>query len=419
MLRRGNNDIPVTAARGTLFRLKGSTLEMLIWFILHEQVRVNLRLLRLFPINHARPVYTVEEILQGNTEELRTLQRFIFKHYGSGQDVKRRRPSRLPKEAERKALSSHNGKGIKITVQATANNNEATASSKIGSKHGELANRTSVAAELSRGEANGNELAALCATGDDCESPYEPANAVRKALTIVFSRVESRVRAAAGNGYDKRALRQNGGKNDEKSVDQMKQMITLMFDPPNVTRGRFDGDESFVDLKFKKCSERMAETQCLVDDDVVQEKFVEERLLHSKDESDDASDTLKAYYGMAGSLTKATCAESSQQMKRKENFAYDITPEEWKSLEQIFRNESSGKSCSYCFDIEFSQDSRHRIHDPAKMLDPLCSSYQHKVELMFTNLKNRAKCFSGWNYSTITFGSGAAALVIFIVCRCI
>ena len=45
-------------------------------------VRVNLRLLRLFPINHATPVYTVEEILQGNTEELRTLQRFISKHNG-------------------------------------------------------------------------------------------------------------------------------------------------------------------------------------------------------------------------------------------------------------------------------------------------------------------------------------------------
>ena len=141
---------------------------------------------------------------------------------------------------------------------------------------------------------------------------------MRKALTIVFSKVESRVRAAAANGYDKRAQRQNGGKNDEKSVDQMKQMITIMFDPPNVTRGRFDGDESFVDLKFKKCAERIAQTQCLVDDDVVQEKFVEERLLHSKDESDDASDTLKAYYGMAGSFTKATCAVfSTNEKKRK------------------------------------------------------------------------------------------------------
>lgn len=41
-------------------------------------------------------------------------------------------------------------------------------------------------------------------------------------------------------------------------------------------------------------------------------------------------------------------------MKRKENFVYDIIFEEWKLLEQIFRNESSGKSCFYCFDIECS-----------------------------------------------------------------
>lgn len=48
-------------------------------------VRVNLRLLRLFPINHHRPVYTVEQILQGNTEELKSLQKIIFKDYGENQ----------------------------------------------------------------------------------------------------------------------------------------------------------------------------------------------------------------------------------------------------------------------------------------------------------------------------------------------
>lgn len=36
-------------------------------------------------------------------------------------------------------------------------------------------------------------------------------------------------------------------------------MIILMFDLLNVIRGRFDGDESFVNLKFKKCVERMVE----------------------------------------------------------------------------------------------------------------------------------------------------------------
>ena len=37
MFKSGDNFIPVTAARGTLVRLNGCTLEMLIWFILHEQ----------------------------------------------------------------------------------------------------------------------------------------------------------------------------------------------------------------------------------------------------------------------------------------------------------------------------------------------------------------------------------------------
>ena len=37
MLKSGEDLVPVTATRGTLIRLKGSTIEMLIWFILHEQ----------------------------------------------------------------------------------------------------------------------------------------------------------------------------------------------------------------------------------------------------------------------------------------------------------------------------------------------------------------------------------------------
>ena len=45
-------------------------------------VRVNIRQLRLFPINHRGPVYTVREVLEGETEEFRTLQRFIFKDCG-------------------------------------------------------------------------------------------------------------------------------------------------------------------------------------------------------------------------------------------------------------------------------------------------------------------------------------------------
>ena len=39
MFKIGDNFIPATAAQGTLVRLKGNTLEMLIWFVLHEQCK--------------------------------------------------------------------------------------------------------------------------------------------------------------------------------------------------------------------------------------------------------------------------------------------------------------------------------------------------------------------------------------------
>ena len=45
-------------------------------------VRVDLRMLRLFPINHRATVYTVEQILEGRTEELQALQQFILRDQG-------------------------------------------------------------------------------------------------------------------------------------------------------------------------------------------------------------------------------------------------------------------------------------------------------------------------------------------------
>ena len=45
-------------------------------------VRVDLRMLRLFPINRRATVYTVEQILEGQTEELQALQQFILRDQG-------------------------------------------------------------------------------------------------------------------------------------------------------------------------------------------------------------------------------------------------------------------------------------------------------------------------------------------------
>ena len=45
-------------------------------------VRVDLRMLRLFPINRRATVYTVEQILEGRTEELQALQQFILRDQG-------------------------------------------------------------------------------------------------------------------------------------------------------------------------------------------------------------------------------------------------------------------------------------------------------------------------------------------------
>ena len=45
-------------------------------------MRVDLRMLRLFPIKRRATVYTVEQILEGRTEELQALQQFILRDQG-------------------------------------------------------------------------------------------------------------------------------------------------------------------------------------------------------------------------------------------------------------------------------------------------------------------------------------------------
>ncbi|XP_067054981.1 uncharacterized protein [Acropora muricata] len=392
LLKRGGNVLSLTAARGTLVRLKSSTLEMLIWYILHKQLRVNLRLLRLFPINHHRPVYTVEQILQGNTDELRSLQKIIFKDYGYGPKTRWKIDYRSQNETE-KFLSDPSGKEIRNNGELTAANTKY----QNGARFEESVITASAAVELHKDVTSLKEFSSLEGNEDDFDSPYEPANAMRKALTMIFSKVKSDVRAAASKE----------NVHGVKSVDHMIEMIRTMFDPPNASRRRFSDEESFVDDYKLKESEA---TLLLRVESPREKNIVDERTLQPVDMSDDAKRTLKAYYEMAVGFSTFAKSESFQPVKQEEKSAYDITIEEWKSLEQIFRNGNPLVKN----DSEL-EDFGQRLHTQPGLPGLLCSSRQRHVDDTIVDFENRpSKSSCEWNYSAIAIGSGAAALLLFI-----
>ena len=320
-----------------------------------------------------------------------------------------------------KFLSDPSGKEIRNNGELTAANTKY----QNGARFEESVITASAAVELHKDVTSLTEFSSLEGNEDDFDSPYEPANAMRKALTMIFSKVKSEVKAAASKenvhgvcGENtparimkdniKTAQRKNDGKNDKKSVDHMMEMITTMFDPPNASRRRFGDEESFVD--DYKLKESDATLLLLVESPREKNMIVDERTLQPVDMSDDAKRTLKAYYEMAVGFSIVASSESFQPVKQEERSAYNITIEEWKSLEQIFRNGNPLVKN----DSEF-EDFGQRLHTQPGLPGLLCSSGQRHVDDTIVDFENRpSKSSCEWNYSAIAIGSGAAALLLFL-----
>ena len=319
-----------------------------------------------------------------------------------------------------KFLSSPNGKEIRSNGELTA----AITKYQNGARFEESVITDSAAVELHKDVTSLTEFSSLEGSEDDFDSPYEPANAMRKALMMIFSKVKSDVRTAASkenvNGVCEEnahalimkddiqtAKRKNDGKNDKKSVDHMMEMITTMFDPPNASRRRFGDEESFVDDYKLKESDA---TLLLLVESPREKNIVDERTLQPGDMSDDAKRTLEAYYEMAVGFSTIARSESFQQVKQEEKSAYDITTQEWKSLEQIFTNGNPLVKK----DLEF-EDFGQRLHTQPGLPGLLCSSGQRHVDDTFVDFENSpSKSSCEWNYSAIAIGSGAAALLLLI-----
>ena len=280
--------------------------------------------------------------------------------------------------------------------------------------------------------------------GDEFESGYEPANMIRKALTAIFSKVKKDADETDGmkdlqdceeisfkkkncledldcdgNGKEEKTsalskdclIEGSGGhklkiikvSKPRDRVEDMIEMIQSMFGPC-VENREFDGDEGFLDRKMKKATE-MKSKPLIFHEDAMQKNFEEESVLYSSEMDEDVKKTVKAYYGMAGGFT-TDVRDSSGQEQQEEKSAYDITYDEWQTLDSIYQKEINANET---FAVETGKE----------IPLPKCSLGQLQAEMMFADMKKKADSRHGLlDYSKIAFGCGVAAITLFSVYRC-
>ena len=196
----------------------------------------------------------------------------------------------------------------------------------------------------------------------------------------------------------------------KKRIHRMTEMISSMFNPPCVGKERFDGHESFLDLKMERLTEQNTRSSCLFDEDAMQKKYEDESVLYSTDMSGDIKMTIKAYYGMAGGFI-----DPLEQVKHEEKKAYDITSQEWKSLVSIFSKDISVKES-----VETGKEYRYcEVWSTQELTDSQCSLVELQEETVFAEMEKKANCCRGWDCSKIVIGGGAVVLGLFAVYACV
>ena len=196
----------------------------------------------------------------------------------------------------------------------------------------------------------------------------------------------------------------------KERIHHMTEMISSMFDPPFVGTERFDGNESFLDLKMESLTEQNAWSSCFFDEEAMQKKYEDESVLYSTDMSEDIKMTIKAYYGMAGGFI-----DPLEQVKQEEKKAYNITSQEWKSLVSLFSKDISVKES-----VETGKEYRYcGVWSTQELTDSQCSLVELQEETVFADMEKKANCCHGWDCSKIAIGGGAMVLGLFAVYACV
>ena len=273
-------------------------------------------------------------------------------------------------------------------------------------------------------KSNGND--------DDSDSNYEPANVIRRALTVIFSRVNIRNDQTSSaqdhqdlgkdgltkmegsetpeyseNGKDEKVsvtgdcLKDTRGdernstvvnaSESKESVKDMKEVVRSMSAESCLVREEFIGNEGSVAQKIKAAASRSLNFQ----EDSMDKEFKEERFLYPSDVDEGSRKTIKAYYGMAGGFTTESSVSLTQGQEIEKD-EYDISEEEWQTLDRI------------CQGRRYVQ----------KLPIPRCFLGRLPAETVPVYMDRKATPRLVLDYSKIAIGCGVAALTLFAVYKC-
>lgn len=267
---------------------------------------------------------------------------------------------------------------------------------------------------------------------DDSDSNYEPANVIRRALTIIFSRVNIRNDQTSSvqdhqdlgkdgltkmegsetpeyseNGKDEKVsvtgdcLKDRQGDERSSSVvnaseskegaKDMREVMRSMSAESCLVREEFIGNEGSVAQKVEAAASRSLNFQ----EDSMDKEFKGERFLYPSDVDEGSKKTIKAYYGMAGGFTNESSASLTQGQEIEKD-EYDISEEEWQTLDRI------------CQGRRYVQ----------KLPIPRCFLGRLPAETVPVYMDRKATPRLVLDYSEIAIGCGVAALTLFAVYKC-
>lgn len=272
-------------------------------------------------------------------------------------------------------------------------------------------------------KSNGND--------DDSDSNYEPANVIRRALTLIFSRVnngndqtssaqdhqdlgrggltkmdgsdapkysenvkdeEVLITGDRGRREERNSSVVNAASGSKQGVKAMREMRGSMSAESNFVREEFIGNEGSIAQKIKAAEKRSR--SLIFQEDSMDKEFKEEGFLYPSDVDEDLKKTIKAYCGMAGGFTNESSASLTlgQEIEKDK---YDISEEEWQSLDRI------------CQGRRYVQ----------KLPIPRCFLGRMQAKNLPVYMDRKATSRLVLDYSKIAIGCGVAALTLFAVYR--
>ncbi|XP_078368771.1 uncharacterized protein LOC144652586 isoform X1 [Oculina patagonica] len=308
-LTRGKNLAPMRVVQGMLIKLRDFKLEMAIWFVLHDMLRLDFKAGKIFS-NKRGPVFTVEEILAVKTDDFKPLQAFVLKGFGK-----------------------------------TANKSKPT---------------------------------------------------------VKFKK------------KPKKAKVKNGSMPKER-VEDMTEMITSMF-APCVAKRQFDEDyEGFVYPKIKGLTEKSTRPLCLPTGgykETMKRTFDDESVFYSNEMAEDARQTVKAHYMMAGGFANELRRLSDQEQARKEEEIESSVTQEETGL---------GHDCIvFSITIENAAQTQELgfMKYVCKLPVPTCSLGEHQAEESIFSSIEEEESHRKWeykDYAAVAVGCGSVAFALYSV----